>query len=131
MASNLSIKDLKQVAMIQCVGARNEERPYCSRICCGEAIKNALKLKELNENAEVFIFYRDMRTYGFYEDYYTRAREKGILFIRYDPEKEPKIEIKGENLSLNYYDPILDMEGEINPDLVVLSTPIVSEGTRN
>ena len=80
--------------MIQCVEARNEERPYCSRICCGVAIKNALKLKELNENAEVFIFYRDMRTYGFYEDYYTRAREKGVLFIRYEPGKEPKIMIE-------------------------------------
>ena len=130
MASSPSIKDVKQVAMIQCVGARNEERPYCSRICCGEAIKNGLKLKELNENAEVFIFYRDMRTYGFYEDYYTRAREKGILFIRYDPEREPKIEIRGEKLFLNHVDPLLNMEGELNPDLVVLSTPVISEGNK-
>lgn len=130
MASSPSIKDVNQVAMIQCVGARNEERPYCSRICCGTAIKNALKFKELNANAEVFIFYRDMRTYGFYEDYYTRAREKGILFIRYDPEKEPKIDIKGENLFLKYYDPILNMQGEINPDLIVLSTPVISEGNQ-
>jgi len=130
MNSNPLIKGLKQVAMIQCVESRNEERPYCSRICCGTAIKNALKLKELNENTEVFVFYRDMRTYSFYEDYYTHAREKGILFIRYDPEKEPKIEIKGGNLSLNYYDPLLNMQGELNPDLVVLSTPVIAEGNR-
>jgi heterodisulfide reductase subunit A len=130
IASDTSIKGLKRVAMIQCVGARNEERPYCSRICCGTAIKNALELKGLNENAEVLIFYRDMRTYGFYEDYYTRAREKGILFIQYDPEREPKIEIRGEGLSLNYYDPALNMQGEISPDLVVLSTPVIPEGNK-
>jgi len=128
VAFDPSVKDLRHVVMIQCVEARNEERPYCSRICCGVAIKNALKLKELNENAEVFIFYRDMRTYGFYEDYYTRAREKGVLFIRYEPGKEPKIQIKDETLFLTYHDPILGMAGELNPDLVVLSTPVVPEG---
>ena len=130
IVSDPSVKDLKQVAMIQCVGARNEERPYCGRICCGEAIKNALKLKELNENVEISIFYRDVRTYGFREDYYTQAREKGILFIRYEPERNPKIDINRENLYLTFYDPALGMEGEINPDLVVLSTPVVSEGSQ-
>jgi heterodisulfide reductase subunit A len=123
------VKDLRQVVMVQCAGARNEERPYCSRICCGEAIKNALKLKELNENIEIFIFYRDIMTYGFKEDYYTLAREKGISFIRYEPERKPKVHIK-ENFSLTFYDPVLEMEGKINPDLVVLSTPVTGEGNR-
>ncbi|MBW1792420.1 MAG: hypothetical protein JRJ14_09250 [Deltaproteobacteria bacterium] len=82
IVSNPFSKNLKQVAMIQCVGARNDDRHYCSRICCGEAIKNALRLKEINENIEIIIFYRDIRSYGFAEDYYTQAREKGILFIR-------------------------------------------------
>jgi heterodisulfide reductase subunit A len=130
IVSSPSLKNLQRVAMIQCVGARNEERPYCGRICCGEAIKNALKLKELNENSQVVIFYRDIRTYGFKEDYYAQARERGILFIRYQPESEPKIEIKGGKLFLTFYDPVLNMEGQINPDLVVLSTPVVSKGSR-
>lgn len=128
LVSDSLVKDLRQVAMIQCVGARDEKRSYCGRICCGEAVKNALKLKELNENVEIFIFYRDIRTYGFKEDYYAKAREKGILFIRYEPEKKPEVQIEGERLSVTYYDTLLGMEGEINPDMVVLSTPVVAEG---
>ncbi|MDI6752757.1 MAG: 4Fe-4S ferredoxin, partial [bacterium] len=73
---------LKTIVMIQCVGSRTEERPYCSRICCTQAIKNALKLKEMNPETEVYILYRDMRTYGFREDYYYKAREAGVIFIR-------------------------------------------------
>ncbi len=130
IAANTLPKDLKQVAMIQCVGARNEERPYCSRICCGEALKNALKLKELNQDTDVTIFYRDMRSYGFREDYYLRAREKGVLFIQYEPERKPEVTLRGEDLSLTFYDSTLAMEGEINPDLVVLSTPVTSEGNQ-
>jgi heterodisulfide reductase subunit A len=130
IASDTLPEDIKQVAMIQCVGARNEERPYCSRICCGEALKNALKLKELNENTDVTVFYRDMRAYGFKEDYYLEAREKGVLFIQYEPERKPEVDLKGEDLSLNYYDSTIAMEGEINPDLLVLSTPIISEGNQ-
>ena len=122
--------NLKQVAMIQCVGARTEQRPYCGRTCCGEALKNALKLKELNENTDVVIFYRDMRAYGFREDYYLRAREKGVLFIQYEPERKPSADLKGDDLFLRYYDSTLDMEGELNPDLLVLSTPITTEGNR-
>jgi heterodisulfide reductase subunit A len=130
MLSENLVNELRQVVMIQCVGARNEERPYCSRICCGEAIKNALRLKELNKKVEILIFYRDIRTYGFHEDYYALARERGIIFIRFDPERNPKLEIRGENLSLTYYDSVLGMEGEMNPDLLVLSTPVVPEGNR-
>jgi heterodisulfide reductase subunit A len=127
LISNAVSKNWRQIAMIQCVGARDEERLYCGRICCGEAIKNALKLKELNENTEIFIFYRDIRTYGYREDYYAQARQKGIFFIRYEPDRKPIISINGASLSLSYYDTILDMEGEIGPDLVVLSTPVVSK----
>ena len=130
IASNTLPEDIRQVAIIQCVGARNEERPYCSRICCGEALKNALKLKELNENIDISIFYRDMRAYGFREDYYLKAREQGVLFIQYEPDRKPEVDIKGEDLSLTYYDSTLAMEGEINPDLLVLSTPIIPEGNQ-
>jgi heterodisulfide reductase subunit A len=122
--------DLKQVAIIQCVGARNEERPYCSRICCGEALKNALKLKELNEKLDISIFYRDMRAYGFREDYYLKAREKGILFIQYEPDRKPEVTVNGDDLSLTYYDSIVAMTGEINLDLLVLSTPIIPAGNQ-
>jgi heterodisulfide reductase subunit A len=123
-------KDLKQVAMIQCVGARNEERPYCGRTCCGEALKNALKLKELNDSTDVVVFYRDMRSYGFREDYYLQARDKGILFIQYEPERKPEANLKGKDLSLRFHDSTLDMEGELNPDLLVLSTPVTTEGNQ-
>lgn len=125
--STHSIKNLKKVVMIQCVGARNEERPYCGRICCGEAIKNALKLKQMKEDVEISIFYRDIRTYGFMEDYYAQAREKGILFFRYEPEKPPKIDLKGENLSIIYWDSILGTEGEIHADWIILSAPVSSK----
>ncbi len=128
IASGKLPEGLKQVAMIQCVGARNEERPYCSRICCGEALKNALKLKELDENIEVTVFFRDMRAYGFKEDYYLEAREKGVLFIQYEPERKPEVDLKGDILSLSYYDSTIGMQGEISPDLLVLSTPVSSEG---
>ncbi len=130
IASGTLPKDLKQVAMIQCVGSRNEERPYCSRTCCGQALKNALKLKELNENTDVVVFYRDLRAYGFLEDYYLLAREKGALFIQYEPERKPEVDLRADDLSLSFYDSTLAMEGELNPDLLVLSTPVISEENR-
>ncbi|MCJ7699182.1 FAD-dependent oxidoreductase, partial [Candidatus Bathyarchaeota archaeon] len=71
----------KSVVMIQCVGARNEERPNCARICCGQAIKNALKIKEVAPESEVYVLYKDMRAYGFKEDYYREAATKGVLFV--------------------------------------------------
>jgi heterodisulfide reductase subunit A len=130
IASNTLPKGLKQVSMIQCVGARNEERPYCSRICCGVALKNALKLKELNRNVDVTIFYRDIRAYGFREDFYLQAREKGVIFVQYEPERKPEVHLRGEALSVTFYDSILAMEGDVNPDLLVLSTPVITEGNQ-
>jgi heterodisulfide reductase subunit A len=130
IASNSLPGDLKQVVIIQCVGARNEQRKYCSRICCGEALKNALKIKELNENTDVVVFYRDLRAYGFREDYYLQARDKGILFIPYEPERKPEMDLQREDISLTFYDPIMETEGELNPDLLVLSTPVIPEGNQ-
>jgi heterodisulfide reductase subunit A-like polyferredoxin len=80
--------------MIQCVGSRDDERPYCSRVCCGHAIKNALKLKELNPQAAVFVLYRDVRMYGFKERAYHEAREKGVVFLRYEDDKKPTVSEK-------------------------------------
>ncbi len=117
----------KRVAMIQCVGARNDEHKYCSRICCSQAVKNCLKLKEVNPDIDITVFYRDMRTYGFKEDFYLAARDKGVLFMHYDPEKRPEVTLGGDSLSLEYYDSTINMAGELKPDLLVLSTPVVPE----
>ncbi|MDI6736830.1 MAG: NAD(P)-binding protein, partial [bacterium] len=123
------IENPKSVVMIQCVGSRTEERPYCSRICCTQAIKNALKLKEMNPETEVYILYRDMRTYGFREDYYYKAREAGVIFIRYDVDTKPEIrnsKFEIRNLEVEVFDPILQENLLINADLVVLAPAIVS-----
>ncbi|MDQ7779644.1 MAG: FAD-dependent oxidoreductase [Planctomycetota bacterium] len=79
------------VVMIQCVGSRDKTRPYCSRICCYFAVKNALKIKEKSPETEVYVLYRDIRTYGFREALYTKAREAGVRFIRYEEEKKPVV----------------------------------------
>ncbi len=89
---NPDVVRCSNLVMIQCVGSRNGERPYCSRVCCGQAIKNALRLKELNPKMNIYILYRDMRTYGFKEDFYQEARSKGIVFIRYEENNPPKVE---------------------------------------
>jgi heterodisulfide reductase subunit A len=121
-----SFSALKNVVMIQCVGSRNEERPYCSRICCSEAIKNALRLKSIHPECTVYILYRDIRTYGLKEDYYEKAREAGIIFIRYDEEKEPKVEKTEEGLQVVVHEPVLHDELEIQTDLLVLSPGVVA-----
>jgi len=112
----------QSVVMIQCVGSRNGERPYCSRFCCMQAVKNALKIKEISPDTEIYILYRDIRTYGFNEDYYREAREKGIMFIRYDEEKKPVI--SHQSLNVKIYDEILGREIEIPADLIVLSVGV-------
>jgi len=109
------IKGLKSVVMIQCVGSRNEDHSYCSRICCSEAIKNALKAKEINPNIEIVILYRDIRTYGFKEKYYNLARDKKIIFIRFDETKLPELNIKNKQLIITVNNPDLG-ELEINQD---------------
>jgi len=119
-----SLKSLKNVVMIQCIGSRNDERPYCSRICCSEAIKNALRLKSLDPGINIYILYRDIRTYGFKEDYYEKARKAGAIFIRYEPEREPRLERQGEDLQVVVREPILQEELTIQTDLLVLSTGI-------
>jgi heterodisulfide reductase subunit A len=110
------------VVMIQCVGARNEERAYCSKVCCPTAIKNAMLIKEDNPDAQVYVLYRDMVTQGIYEDYYRKAREIGITFIRYSPERQPIV----KNGLVRVYDELLGEELILSCDLVVLSTPMVA-----
>ena len=82
-------KQLGAVAMIQCVDSREEPRNYCSRICCTSALKNALFLKEQNPETDVYVFYRDMMSYGFLESYYTKARREGVMFFPYEIDNKP------------------------------------------
>jgi heterodisulfide reductase subunit A len=112
------------VVMIQCVGSREPDHPYCSRVCCQAAIRNALRIKEINPEANVFILYRDMRNYGFREEYYTRAREEGICFIRYETERKPGVKLADGKVLVTFYDALLDAELEIRSDLLVLSARI-------
>ena len=110
------------VVMIQCAGKPSEK--FCSRICCTQALKNALKLKELNPQAQITIIYRDIRTYGFYERLYTQAREKGVLFVHYDFDRKPQVSTDG-NLTVQVYEEQLGRDLTLQPDVLVLSMPIV------
>jgi heterodisulfide reductase subunit A len=129
----LDPSSLRSVVMIQCVGSRNDEHPYCSRICCAEAVKNALKVKELNPNAEVYVLYRDIRTYGLREEYYRKARQKGVVFIRYTPGNPPQVSLQPATcnlqsaISVSTHDPILGQTLELSPDLLVLSSGLVPQ----
>jgi len=127
-SSNPVILDsFRSVVMIQCVGSRDADRPYCSRICCTEAVKNALAIKELSPDADVYVLYRDIRTYGMREEYYRKAREKGVVFIRYSPEAKPDVRVTEGKPVITVNDPILGRPVELQPDLLVLSTGIVAQ----
>jgi heterodisulfide reductase subunit A len=115
----------RNVVMIQCVGARNEEKPNCARICCGQAIKNALKIKETVPETEVYVLYKDIRTYGFKEDYYCEAATKGVLFVNYEDERKPQVINENGKLKVTFWEPVIKEEIEIDPDIVVLSAAIV------
>jgi heterodisulfide reductase subunit A len=117
----------KNIVMIQCVGSRDEERPYCSRICCSGAVKNALKVKELSPETNLYVLYRDIRTYGFKESYYTKARQLGVRFMRYESDRKPEVTQNGDGLAVEVFDQSLKMPIEISADLVVLSAGIVAD----
>lgn len=115
----------KNVVMIQCVGARNEERPNCSRICCGQAVKNALKIKESNPETEVYVLYKDLRAYGFKEDYYRDAAMKGVIFVNYDDERKPQVTNENGKLKVTFWEPVIKEEVDVEPDVVVLSAATI------
>jgi heterodisulfide reductase subunit A-like polyferredoxin len=121
--------DLKQVVMIQCVGSRNEENPNCSRICCQTAVKNALHIKEENPDAQVFILYRDIRTYGLLEDYYEKARRLGVLFFRFTADEPPRVESSENGVMVTFKDHILNLDLTVETDLLCLSAGMVAEDT--
>lgn len=123
------LKDAKTVVMIQCVGSRNEERNYCSRICCNHSIKNALKLKEKYPEKDIYILFRDMRTYSFNEDYYIEAQGKEVKFIRYDTDRLPELELKEdkgkETIYVRVLDKIIKKELELEADIVVCASAVI------
>jgi heterodisulfide reductase subunit A-like polyferredoxin len=119
-----ALGDRPKVVMIQCVGSREPEHPYCSRICCGQAIKNAMRIKKNHPQAQVFILYRDIRTYGLKELYYTRARDLGVRFVRYDLDRKPEISPQGEELQVQVWDQNLRANLGLRADYVVLSAAI-------
>jgi heterodisulfide reductase subunit A len=123
------LNDIGTCVFIQCVGSRIPERPYCSKVCCTHSVISALHLKEMNPAMRVFILYRDMRTYGLRENLYREAREKGVVFIRYDVEEKPELVKDGSKIKLNLYDRTLGAPVEINPDLIVLASAVAAERT--
>ena len=134
-AGDERITGAESLVMIQCVGCRNEDRDYCSRVCCSESVKNALKLKEINPEMDIYILFRDMRTYGFNEDYYREAASKDVRFIRYEPDEKPEIE-PAENeegksvLRVTLPDYVLGKKLELDADVVALAAAVIpSAGT--
>ena len=130
------VMQAESIVMIQCVGCRNEDRSYCSRICCSESVKNALKLKELNPKLDIYILFRDLRAYGYNEDYYREAAGKDVKFIRYEEHTKPEIEAAGNEegknvLRVTLPDYILGKKLELDADIVALAAAVVpSAGTR-
>jgi len=118
------IEDAESVVFIQCVGSRDESRPYCSRICCTASVSQAVAIKEKHPDTNVFILYRDMRTFGEREKLYKNAREKGVIFIRYSLDNKPTVTERDDGLEVGVFDPILQRNLQIKADLVNLATAI-------
>ena len=122
-------KTARSMAFIQCVGSRDTQRPYCSRICCTQTMRNAIRLKEINPKMNVYVLYRDIRTYGKREALYQKARELGVLFIRYTLEEKPRVSADKNSLTVACSDPILQMPLELKVDHLVLAAAIEANPT--
>ena len=126
MQNDPGLNTAKSFAFIQCVGSREPERPYCSKVCCTHSVMSALEIKKRNPEAEVYILYRDMRTYGLREDLYKEARAQGVIFIRFDRENKPQVRLNGEKLQIAVFDPILQRNVTLAVDYLTLASAIVS-----
>lgn len=122
LATGDELKSVGRYVMIQCVGSREEPNQYCSRICCQDAVKNAISIKEKSPESQVIILYRDIRTYGLREDFYKKARDMGVMFIRYDVDKKPSVSEEGNGIQVAAWDHMLNKELIIHADMLVLST---------
>jgi heterodisulfide reductase subunit A-like polyferredoxin len=123
-------KELDQVVMIQCVGSRNDENPNCSRVCCQNAVKNAIQIKEQSPDTDVFILYRDMRTYAMLEEYYNKARNLGVIFSRFSQDNPPQL-VKTDNgkIEVTFTDHVLGQKLAVDADLVALSAGVQAADT--
>ncbi|MGD8563729.1 MAG: 4Fe-4S binding protein, partial [Desulfarculaceae bacterium] len=119
-------KKIQTAVFIQCVGSREPERPYCSKVCCTHSVETALHFKEENPSCNVVILYRDMRTFGERELLYKDARSKGVIFMRYDLEQKPQVEAAGDKLKIKVQDHVLRREVVIEADLLGLAAAVVS-----
>jgi heterodisulfide reductase subunit A len=125
------IAKLKEVVMIQCVRPEGVEYDYCSRTCCTNTLKNALRIKQMNGDCQITVLYKDIITYGFREQYYTEARRQGVLFVRYSDENAPQVEDADGRLRITVREPMLNVPLVMEPDLLVLSMATgPSEGTK-
>ncbi|MCL5774163.1 MAG: FAD-dependent oxidoreductase [Firmicutes bacterium] len=115
----------KEIVILQCAEQRNGKRPYCSKICCTQAVKNALKIKSINPDAKIFVLYRDIRTYGFREELYREARDKGVIFIRYEENDLPEVSLDSGRLNVKVNEKVLGSTITFEPDLLVLSTGVI------
>ncbi|MBU4485795.1 MAG: 4Fe-4S binding protein, partial [Candidatus Delongbacteria bacterium] len=127
-------RKMKNIVIIQCVGSRDDDRPYCSRVCCTQSMKNAIRIRELNPKINIHVLYRDIRTYGFNEKYYKKARELGVVFARYDLDNKPVVdiddkqsELKNKGLRVTYRDHIMGMDTVMYPDRIILSASMVPQ----
>jgi len=115
---------IKRLVMIQCIGSREPENPYCSRVCCTAAVKNSLKLKDINPAAQISVLYRDIRTFGLKEAYYLKARQQGVRFYRFERENKPQVVANGDTLAVSVFDAQLQAPVLLQADLLILSAAI-------
>jgi heterodisulfide reductase subunit A len=115
------------VVMIQCVGSREEARPWCSRVCCTNAVKNAIRVKQMSPDTPVYILYRDLRTYGFKEDFYRKASELGVIFIRFDEDKHPKVKATAKGIEVVVEDMTMGKCVDLTAERLVLSSAILPQ----
>ncbi|MBI5375202.1 MAG: CoB--CoM heterodisulfide reductase iron-sulfur subunit A family protein [Candidatus Schekmanbacteria bacterium] len=130
LSNGLAHRKFKNIVMVQCVGSRSKDKPYCSRVCCTQAVENAIMAKSLMPETDIYVLYRDMRTYGKKEELYTRARELGVRFMRFEEENEPQVRAE-EKLHIDIFDTTFMADVSLTADLLVLSTGIEgSEGCK-
>jgi heterodisulfide reductase subunit A len=122
-----TLKRIRSVVFIQCVGSREPERPYCSRVCCTHTMEAALEMRRRNPDVEIYVLYRDLRTYGQREGLYAQARKKGVLFIRYDLGSKPRVRSgKDGALEVAVLDPILQKSIQLKADMLILATAVIA-----
>jgi heterodisulfide reductase subunit A-like polyferredoxin len=129
LADDPGLKDVQTAVFVQCVGSREPDRPYCSRVCCTHSVESALQLKKINPESDVYVLYRDMRSYGERETIYLEARKAGVIFIRYDLDNKPQVENVDGKLRVTVVDHVLQRPITLTPDLITLATAILPNET--